>query len=72
VVVVGGEGPRGTFPQVEGYDVAAGRWRVLPRDPAPRHGLGVAALDGRLYAMLGGPTPGLSASDTALALALAS
>jgi hypothetical protein len=65
---VGGEGPAGTYPQAEAYDPAARRWRSLPSSPAPRHGLGVAGVRGRIYVLLGGPTPGLSVSHVALAL----
>jgi hypothetical protein len=68
VVSVGGEGPAGTYPQAEAFDPADGRWRSLPASPAPRHGLGVAGVRGRIYVLLGGPTPGLSVSDVALAL----
>jgi hypothetical protein len=68
VVSVGGEGPGGTYRQAEAYDPATRRWRSLPSDPAPRHGLGVAGARGRVYVLLGGPTPGLSVSDVALAL----
>jgi hypothetical protein len=30
--------------------------------PTPRHGLGVVGLGGRVYAVAGGPTPGLAVS----------
>ena len=42
--------------------------RACRRCEQPRHGLGVAAFDGVLYALLGGPTPGLDVSTTATAL----
>ena len=58
VVSVGGEGPDGTYPQAEAYDPRTRRWRSLPASPEPRHGLGVAASGRRVYALLGGPTPG--------------
>jgi N-acetylneuraminic acid mutarotase len=68
VVSVGGEGPGGTYPQAEAYDPARRRWRSLPPSPQPRHGLGVVGIGRRVYALLGGPTPGLSASDAALTI----
>jgi hypothetical protein len=34
----------------------------LPDLPTPGHGLGVAAIEGKVYAIGGGPTPGCSSS----------
>ncbi len=68
VVLVGGEATGGTIPAVEAYDPSVRRWSSLPPLEQPRHGLGVAAHDGVLYALLGGPTPGLDVSTTATAL----
>ncbi len=68
VVLVGGEAAGGTIPAVEAYDPKARRWTALPPLEQPRHGLGVAAQAGVLYALLGGPTPGLDVSTTATAL----
>jgi non-specific serine/threonine protein kinase len=48
---------------VYAYEIATRRWRRLPDLPTPRHGLGVVALDGRVYAIAGGPQPGLFVSD---------
>jgi N-acetylneuraminic acid mutarotase len=62
IVSAGSESPAGTSAAVYGYDVATGRWRRLPDLPTPRHGLGVVALDGKVYVVAGGPTPGLSVS----------
>jgi hypothetical protein len=59
---VGGEEPGGTIASVYAYKVAAARWDRLPDLPTPRHGLGVVALRGRVYAVAGGPTPGLAVS----------
>jgi len=59
--VVGGEGPDGTFPDVECVGVA--ETTTLPGLSVARHGLGAAVLDGRAYALLGGPRPGLTVSD---------
>ncbi len=55
-------------PRCEAYDPGTRRWSSLPPLEQPRHGLGVAAHDGVLYALLGGPTPGLDVSTTATAL----
>jgi N-acetylneuraminic acid mutarotase len=66
-VAVGGEtwaGPLpGTFAAVESLDVARGAWTALPSMPTARHGLGVALLDGTLYALGGGPVRGNSYTD---------
>ena len=62
IVSVGGEAPQGTIRIVYGFDVLRRRWRRLPDLPTPRHGLAVAAVAGRVYAVAGGPTPGLATS----------
>jgi non-specific serine/threonine protein kinase len=69
IVSVGGEAPRGTIASVYAYDLARARWRQLPDLSTPRHGLAVAALDGRIYAVAGGRTPGLAVSDVNESLA---
>jgi non-specific serine/threonine protein kinase len=63
IVSVGGEAPSGTIAPVYAYDLARGRWRRLPDLPTPRHGLGVAAIGTRVYALAGGPLPGLTVSS---------
>jgi len=62
VVVVGGEGPAGTIGQVDALDPASGRWRQLASLPTPRHGLGLVADGSLVWAMEGGPQPGLTTS----------
>lgn len=59
--VVGGEGPEGTFGDVE--CIGAIHRSTLPGLTVPRHGLGAVVLDGRAYALLGGRRPGLTVSD---------
>ena len=49
-----GEGAAGTIPRTERYDPSADRWTQLPDLGVPRHGLGAAAVDGRVYAIEGG------------------
>lgn len=68
---VGGEGPDGTFSEVEcvGTD---GSLTVLPPLEMPRHGLGAAVIDGVAYAALGGPEPGLFVSAVLESLQLVS
>ena len=39
------------------------RWVRLADLPTPRHGVGVAALGGRVYVIGGGPEPGLTVSS---------
>ena len=63
IVSVGGEAPAGTIASVYAYDLARGRWRRLPDIPTPRHGLGVVAVGTRVYALCGGPSPGLTVSN---------
>lgn len=59
--VVGGEGTNGTFGAVECIGPISRS--TLPGLTVPRHGLGAVFLDGRAYALLGGPQPGLTVSD---------
>jgi len=63
IVSIGGEAPSGTIRSVYAYSLATARWRRLPDLPTPRHGLGVAAIGTRVYAIAGGPAPGLTVSD---------
>jgi Kelch motif len=65
-VVVGGEqlseGDQ-TIAVVEAFDPRSRRWRKLPALPTPRHGLGVASRGGLVFALEGGPRPGLAYSS---------
>src|SRR2546421_103215 len=63
IVSVGGEAIGGTIASVYVFNVARRRWRRLADLPTPRHGLGVVAANGRVYAIAGGPKPGLFVSD---------
>ena len=63
IVSVGGEEPGGTIAEVLAYRVAERRWVQLADLPTPRHGLGVAALDSRVFVIGGGPEPGLTVSS---------
>jgi N-acetylneuraminic acid mutarotase len=51
--VIGGEGNQaaetGVFPDIEAYNPATDAWEAFPPLLEPRHGLGGAVLDGRLY-----------------------
>jgi hypothetical protein len=51
-----------TIRPVELFDPDARRWRPLPGMRTPRHGLGGAVRGRRVYAVQGGPTPGLDFS----------
>ena len=68
VVSIGGESSAGTNREVESFDPETRRWRQLRPLPEGRHGLGVAAVGRRLYALLGGPRPGLSVSAAVFVL----
>jgi hypothetical protein len=59
VVALGGEEEDGTFEEAEAFDVQTERWIALPPLPTPRHGLGVVADGTTVYAIAGGPQPGL-------------
>jgi hypothetical protein len=63
IVVVGGEGPAGTIGEVDELDPATGHWTHLPDLPIPRHGLGLVADGPLVYAIEGGPQPGLTTSS---------
>jgi non-specific serine/threonine protein kinase len=62
LVSVGGEEPLGTIASVYAWNLAQGGWRRLPDLPTSRHGLGVVAIGTRVYAVAGGPEPGLTVS----------
>ena len=62
IVSVGGEEPAGTIPSVYAYGIAAKRWTRLPDMRTPRHGLAVVTFGSRVYAIAGGPQPGLHVS----------
>ncbi|HEY3071709.1 MAG TPA: kelch repeat-containing protein [Candidatus Limnocylindrales bacterium] len=69
--LVGGEGPAGTFGDVECASANEGAHaRSLPGLRVPRHGLGASVVDGVAYALLGGRSPGLFVSDVVESLAL--
>lgn len=64
VYVFGGEGnpnnALGIFDDVEEYDPAHDRWRVLAPMPLARHGIGAAVVGGRIHVPAGGPRQGFS------------
>jgi N-acetylneuraminic acid mutarotase len=62
LVSVGGEEPAGTIASVFAYLPRSGRWARLPDLPTPRHGLAVVAVGSRVFAIAGGPRPGLFVS----------
>jgi Kelch motif protein/galactose oxidase-like protein len=62
IVTVGGEGAT-TFAEVDALDPASGRWTRLADLPTPRHGLGLVADGPLVFAIDGGPQPGLTGSS---------
>lgn len=64
----GGEGnaadPSGVFPQVDAYDPATDSWSALPDMLFPRHGLGAAASNDRIYLPGGASQQGFGAEAT--------
>jgi hypothetical protein len=65
IVVFGGEELDGgtAIEQVELFDPRDGGWTALPDMVTPRHGVGGAAKGDRVYALEGGPQPGLAYSS---------
>jgi N-acetylneuraminic acid mutarotase len=59
VIVFGGEESAGTIREVERFDPDTRTWSPLPAMRTPRHGLGGVALERRVFAVEGGPQPGL-------------
>lgn len=68
IVSVGGEEPAGTIASVYAFDVVRRHWDRLPNMRTPRHGLGVVTFGGTVYAIAGGPRPGLHVSGANEAL----
>lgn len=68
IIVVGGEGnaaaASGVFPQVEVYDALANTWEPRAMMRTPRHGMGAAAIDGRMYVPGGATKQGFGAVAT--------
>ena len=62
IFVFGGEATTGTFNQVEAYDPRTDTWNPWAPMPTARHGLGAAAVGGRIFVISGGPRPGGSYS----------
>jgi N-acetylneuraminic acid mutarotase len=63
--VFGGEASDGTgrtfiVDVAERFDPARNAWERLPPMPSARHGFGAVVVDGRIYAVSGGPTPAYS------------
>jgi non-specific serine/threonine protein kinase len=71
IVSVGGEANEGTIRSVYRLNLSTRRWSRLPDMKSPRHGLAVVGFRGRVYAIAGGPTPGLSVSGANEYLTLA-
>jgi N-acetylneuraminic acid mutarotase len=61
LVVFGGEelGGGQTIEEVERFDPQTDQWTSLPNMVTPRHGLGGVAKGARVFALEGGPQPGL-------------
>ncbi|MDX6401173.1 MAG: hypothetical protein QOF27_1779, partial [Gaiellaceae bacterium] len=59
-VSAGGESPEGTRASVHAFDLRTRGWRRLADLTTPRHGVGVVAFGGRVYALAGGPEPGVT------------
>ena len=67
IVAIGGEAGA-TFAEAEAFDIGTVTWKALPPLPTPRHGLGVVAIRNTIYALAGGPKPGLHVADTTEAI----
>ena len=68
IYVFGGEGNpaagTGVFEQNEVYDIVAGTWRTDAPMPTPRHGIGAAVVDQRIYIPGGGIRQGFGPTST--------
>jgi hypothetical protein len=62
IVVIGGENGAQTVPEVDRLDLRTGHWAPLAELPVARHGLGVVADGPLVFAIDGGPQPGLTTS----------
>jgi non-specific serine/threonine protein kinase len=62
-VTFGGEGPAGTYDQVEVYDPSSRAWSSLVRLTSARHAMGVGVLGSRVFVAAGGPKAGGSVSN---------
>jgi N-acetylneuraminic acid mutarotase len=66
--VFGGEGnpfsPTGVFEQNEAYDIGSDTWRTDTAMPTPRHGIGAAVIDDRIYIPGGAILQGFGAINT--------
>ncbi len=66
IYVFGGEGnagnPMGVFSQVERFDPPNNHWALVSTMPVPRHGIGAAAIDRRIYIPGGGVQQGFGAT----------
>lgn len=63
IVVFGGERSSGTIKPVEVLDTRSQSWGSLTGMLTPRHGLGGVSYKGRIFAIEGGPKPGLFYSN---------
>ena len=66
LVIFGGEGNPsptsfGVFPNIDAYDPATDSWQALPPMLLPRHGLGAAVSDGRIFLPGGAAAQGFGA-----------
>ncbi len=62
IITVGGENASAMIGEVDRLDPITGRWSRLADLPTPRHGLGVVADGSLVFAIDGGPQPGLTTS----------
>ena len=62
VVAVGGESSTKTYQEVEVFDIRTRKWSQLDPLLSARHGLAVVLVNGHVYAICGGTSPGLSTS----------
>jgi N-acetylneuraminic acid mutarotase len=67
IYVFGGEGNpatvTGVFAENESYDFISGMWRSELPMPTPRHGIGAAAIAGRIFIPAGATVAGFGTSD---------
>lgn len=62
ILVFGGEAPLRIFNATEMWEVSGQRWIAKDPMPTPRHGIGTAVIDGRIFVPAGATRPGFAAT----------
>lgn len=63
IIVAGGQDGSRTYAEVDVYDPVRNTWSTWPDMIQARHGFGLGAYDGFVYAVMGGPEPGRTSTE---------